>query len=387
MTQNSLILTEWGNYNGGSSNAIKLESHGCSEFIGINSSVVRSASLALNMLIGEDKTFLTKVGKIDKTYDLLTLMLDWVRLILRTFDCLNIIAGKPFFTPYTWGMLKADLARSANTLSPGLAIITSNNTISNGAGQVYTMTDDMIIGIQVDTVAMRKHFGHKYWAGKEYYIPTGASGSDLERCRKIQLPHTALRYGWSNAHDIALVMMKLVKMDPSLDPFYAIQIASYLRGKISGNWNADYGVLCPTENQIVSKDMFMSIYMDRTKNGVMMHFNKTSDSLVTMLMESAQSAPGSLKTTAKTIDHILNEVDKDLPAKIALLVDAVIGDKGLSDLKVKFRFKATIFRTTVNKMPYDGYRKKGFKIDRILFKDEEGTILSVAEKSKIIEII
>lgn len=387
MTQNSLIIAEWGEYNGERGPLLRMESHGCSEFIGINNRVIRAVSLAFNMFTNDDSKYITDMHRINKDYTLLSFMEDWVKFVYSAFECMNI-SDKPFVTLYRWADFKNEYPRFTVKTSPFYVISPSANTITiTNTTQVYNMSDETIIGIQVDCVAMRKCFGCNYWENGGIKSVSAPSGLDINRCRKIQLPHTALRYAWSGAKDIALIAMKLMHLDNSLDPFYVLQVANNLRSNVTNNTYVDYGTLYESNNQIVSRNMFMMFYRDKMKQSVTQHFIKTSDPMLTMLTESSQVTTRGVNTKCKSLIALLNNDDPDLIGNVRTLIEISTSDKGVDDLKVKFKFVSTIFRTTVKKMTYDGYRKKGTKIDRILFRDEEGTILSIAEKSKLIEII
>lgn len=388
MITSSTILTEWVK-SGGDKSGLHLEEHGCSEFIAHHAAIIKHVSLAFNMLRNDCWSDIsTRMTKLDYKDSRVNVMQEWVKFCYEALKCMNLKEDEPFIELYTWGELKEEIKKSVKN-SQGQFSWT-NEKIMCGSSTEFTLTDDTIIGIKCNTSQLRKHLKLSYCDGKQVLPGENANGG---RCRKTQLAHTLLRYGWTGCHNMVPIALKLMQLNPGLDPFYVMQIAWNLRGKLGDGWSADYGTLFGQDNEIMSKSMFVSKFKDVKIDGVQVHFLVSEDPLIKMVKDTDTKGAKinfdfCMHDSKKlTLPQLLDLKDTEYTNKIAKYLEKLESNNGVDHLKVKFKFVQTIFRSTVVDAPYIGYHKKGVNIDRILFKDEESTILSIAEKSKLIEIL
>lgn len=388
MITSSTILTEWVK-SGGDKTGLHLEECGCSEFIAHHAGIIKHVSLAFNMLRNDCwndiSTHMTKLNYKDLRVDV---MQEWVKFCYEALKCINLKEDKPFIELYTWREFKEEMKKLVKNSQSQYAW--TDNKLMCGSGLEFTLTDDTLIGIKCNTAQLRKHLKLSYCDGKQVCPGESANGG---RCRKTQLAHTLLRYGWSCVFDVVPIALKLMQLNPMLDQFYVMQIAWNLRGKLGKGWNADYGTLFGQDNEIMSKPMFVSKFKDVKMDGVQVHFLVSEDPLIKMIKDTnIKDAKISVNfgihdSKKLTLPQLLDLNDAKYTDEIAKYLEKLESNNGIDHLKVKFKFVQTIFRSTVVDAPYIGYHKKGINIDRILFKDEENTILSIAEKSKLIEIL
>lgn len=387
MITSSIILTEWVK-SGGDKSGLHLEEHGCSEFIAHHAAIIKHVSLAFNMLRNncwsDISEHMTKLGYKNSRVDI---MQEWVKFCYEALKCVNLKKDEPFIEFYTWGEFKEEVKKPLKN-SQGQFSWSDNKII--GSGMEFILTDDTIIGIKCNTAQLRKHLKLSYCDGKQVLPGESTSGG---RCRKTQLVHTLLRYGWSDGFSMVPIALKLMQLNPELDQFYVMQIAWNLRGKFGQGWEVGYGSLFRQDNEIMPKSMFISKFKDVKTDGVQAHFLISEDPLIKMIKDvnvkdSKINIDFSVHNSKKlTLLQLLNLSDTKYTDEIMKYLESLESDDGTDHLKVKFKFIQTIFRSTVVNAPYIGYHKRGVNIDRILFKDEENTILSIAEKSKLIEIL
>lgn len=391
MITSSTILTEWVK-SGGDKSGLHLEEHGCSEFIAHHAGIIRHVSLAFNMLRNDCWSDIsTHMTKLDYKDSRVNVMQEWVKFCYEALKCMNLKKDEPFIELYTWKEFKEECRPIKDSVKNSQGQFRwTDNEITASTGVKFTLTDDTIIGIKCNTAQLRRHLKLSYCDEKQVLPGEITNGG---RCRKTQLAHTLLRYGWTGVFDMVPIALKLMQLNPTLDQFYVMQIAWNLRGKFGKGWNADYGTLFGQDNEIMPKPMFISKFKDVKIDGVQVHFLVSEDPLIKMVKDAdAKDAKISFdfymhNSKKLTIPQLLDLTDPKYTDEIAKYLEKLESNDGVDHLKVKFKFVQTIFRSTVVGVPYIGYHKKGVNIDRILFKDEENTILSIAEKSKLIEIL
>jgi len=395
MIINSTILTEWVK-SGGDKSGLHFEEHGCSEFIAHHAGIIKHVSLAFNMLRNECwsdiSTYMIKLGYKDSRVNV---MQEWVKFCYEALKCMNLKKDEPFIELYTWKEFKEECNSIKDSVKNSQSSFSWNNEknilrITAGSDVEFTLTDDTIIGIKCNTAQLRKHFKFNYCDDKQVLPGEGTNGS---KCRKTQLAHTLLRYGWSSVYYMVPITLKLMQLNPALDQFYIMQIAWNIRGKLGLGWSADYGTLFQQNNEIMPKSMFMSKFKDVKIDGVQVHFLVSEDPLIKMIRDvdvkdSKINVDFNIHDSEKlTLPQLLDLNDTKYTDEIAKYLEKLESNNSIDHMKVRFKFVQTIFKSTIVNVPYVGYHKKGVNIDRILFKDEENTILSIAEKSKLIEIL
>lgn len=385
MMQNSIIISDWVKREGDSSSysGNRMQCMGCCESVAIGSECIRHVTLGLPILIPSVWDGLKKfILNINPDYTPRTYIRDWTLMVYNAFNCMNI-GGERFISLYTVADLNKEKFRD---IDPNISIRKKEELTFfsyNYASPVEGLMNDDIIGIEVDSSALREYFGYRYYDKSSLKNPSGAAYA-----RKVQFPHTAMRFMWSNASNVAMIALKLKQLNSNIDPFYLLQMGWNIRGKSLGQWTADYGQLLGNAESIISKPDFMKAFLDPKCETVMGHFKVSVDPLVKLVTDvSANGNPVIPSLNIKTLDGILNLKDNTITNQIEEMIRIIEDEKKTNAVKIAFKFNKVIFRATVVKVKYSGYKKKGVNIDRILFKDEEGTILSIAEKSKLIEIL
>lgn len=381
---NSIILTEWRDSScGGDRTRKDLGNSGCSEYVALNNTVYSFVSLPFYMLNPDSLDSFDKLKKIHpEIKGEVTYISEWVKFVYNALKSIN--QDEELISLYTWGEFVAD--KFVNNVGSGNGISHTKKSFTYNS-RTASISDDEVIGIKTHVNRIRKKYDFTHFDDNMCQVRGKTSNAD--RCRKVQLAHTALRYGWNCQYQMVPLCLHMQKVIPNVDPFYILQMAWQISGRILGNWNADYGSLFNSNGELIQQESFLTAFNNPEVNGVTNHFNVSMDPLIKMMHTTANQDLGSVLkwSKEKTILKLMGEGSIDLYSTIEMFIKSLSVNDDLDPLKVKFKFVNTIFSSTVKNAVYNGFKKKGNNIDRILFKDEEGGILSVAQSSKLIEII
>ena len=365
---------------------------GCTEYPALSWKIQRHVMLPL-FIFSEDSDFRCNIDEnlvklFGKDYTRKQYVTDYINMVYNMFEPINEKAGKALFSLYTFKEYKADASRKLyggyNKLVLNASGIERHRLGSDSGNAIKSVefSDDDVIGMATECTEIRKIMGAKYTS----------SMTTEERCRKIQLAHTALRLIYSNGYQIALVALKLYK-DYHINPLYAFWIAY----NVNSNGSSSYGDLFMSGNvRFVSYDTFVNRFFDKKLNGsVQAHFNKEEHPLA----EYINIDPSSNILTSRTemlrylfdkytdgqlaINYLSKNNIKD---KVDHLVEMALESVTTVSITVKFVFTKKLFNSTALNVSYDGIEIPGSKLGRIIFKDENETALSVLKTSKFINI-
>lgn len=370
---------------------IKASSYGCSEFPALMSQYTEYSPLGILIFskfteFGIIRTTLDKY--FGKEYSTKKYLEDYILMILEMLKPINDHAKKQLFKPFT----VEDAIKSKSNLSSYLSFDGENDNdrklmftgsmtyFKDSAGEHVKFDASDVIGITVDCSGIRSMVNQK-----------------TDRCRKIQIAHTALRLIYSSGWPMALMSLKMYK--DGIRPLYAFWMASRISNALSLN-HPEYGELFTSDCGFLSEDTFIKRVVSSELNGTVQGlFAEESNELLKTAglsqigerLDIVEILKFPIKSQAQHSEDravIGLKIFED-PKYIEKVTDII--NSSLEKLKhsydsIDFKFTKKLFRSTEINVKYSGIIIPGPRLERIIFKDEDEVALSVLTISKFIEV-
>jgi hypothetical protein len=400
MIANSMIFNEMygNNYNK------YLSVQGCSEYPAHDHHYICYKSLGLPLFSSYIKNNPIDNNLIElfgKEYSKKDHLQNYIKLILEILEPLNVYSKDKkngmLFEPYVLSDFLEDIEKNnkrGNILTKTFSADNKLLTLKEGYMGDMTIDNDpnFLIGIKTNAEEIRK-------ISKTL---SRSAASYPERCRKVQIAHTALRLVYSQGYIIPLLAVKLWK-DYKLSAWDSMWLAYKIKyGIYTGS--SDYGDWYTINEGYCTHETFIKRFFTPTLNdSVMSHFTPEKNDLETFYNISP------LNNNILTSSNILKKIDKNyygsnsggnlIPKSfikffqnpesqniITEIVENAHDSISVDSVKIFFKFVNKLFHSTVVKVKYEGVIYPKSRLQRIIFKDENEVVLSVLKTSKFIDI-
>lgn len=380
------------------SHSLGCSRYGCSEWPAHEPSTTQYMSFGIQVLresvventlavvFGEEATVSNHIG-------------NWAQFVVDTFEHVSKNAGEPLFEVFTLGRLR----ELSKTMS-GLPSINSTGLSGNPNYHGYTIPkinagDDFVVGLTTNARAIRKY------SGAQYPNEKGVLQNTNQMCRKVQIGHTMYRLMWSEGWSIPIMAMKLKQMSEErksgLTNLQCLWLAYKFRLTLSRTYNS-YGDIFTTNSGYLTDECLIKRFKTSSLNtSVMSNFAEEQNPMAAELglskgqMQDAKitanlfgdKLPSSLTNSAPGVMALMKGLDDAVFDRIVKFIYSC--DIGLNNkyTKVKFKFSKALFKSTAIGVRYEGILKPESKLNRVLFKDEENSVLSVLRESKFIVLL
>ena len=258
------------------------------------------------------------------------------------------------------------------------------------------MSDDTIIGLKTNCNNIRMSAGAVHYDEKKAMVMAGKN-----HCRKVQLGHTGYRLMWTSGWMIPVIALKLKQISDEKSLGFSHLTCLWLAYKFkmyASNSYSEYGDLFQANAGYLSDACLVQRFFDKNLNNyVMQHFDEEQNPMASELGLSRMSSTdqefvrevfegkgysGSSNSTVNTIFDLLSK-DENL-ARLVAYVGKAKNAVNSTFTQIKFKFEKSLFKSTVTGVCYEGILKPESKLNRVLFKDEENSVLSVIRTSKFI---
>lgn len=374
---------------------ITIGSYGCSEFPAHDSYITRYTSIGLavyaDRVIEETVNITMGAG-----YTTLRYMSDWANFIAQTFPADILKGGEELFKAYTIADYKIDAIKMS-----GLKLRLGINRIDGGpSGWGYTVrnqevSDESVIGLTTNSNYLRSICGGGYLSKK------GVLQSGSQICRKVQIGHTLFRLMWSSGWMIPLLTLRIKEVSDSsalgLTNLNCLWMAYKIKFAMTKTYS-DYGDIFRADSGYVSEKCVYSRILDNKNNGSLMNiFLEEQNPLAAELGLSKTTfddtdimtpllAPGiKYNASHSSLLSVIKSIDVAAVTMMAKYVNQCKAELEENYLKIKFKFSKSLFRSAATGVCYEGILKPNSKLNRVLFKDEENSTLSVLRESKFIK--
>jgi hypothetical protein len=202
-----------------------------------------------------------------------------------------------------------------------------------------------------------------------------------------------LRLIYSGGYQIPLIALKLYK-DYNIDPFYALWIAYHMKNSVN-TCSSDYGDIFTSNIGFMSSAEFTKRFFDESLNQTVQgHFKKQSHPLAEYIAsDNLDRLSGNHEMTTfllgkKESWELIKKAltGQTLQKNINQLIADALSSIGSDASSVKFVFNKKLFNSVVVNAQYEGLEIPNSRLGRIVFKDENETVLSILKMSKFIKI-
>jgi hypothetical protein len=323
----------------------------------------------------------------DKDYTNKQYVIDYINMVLDILRPINERTGRNLFEVYTFKNYKDDTLRKLDSKScskipfdeTGILAHTINSYCTKAVGY----KDDEPFGIVTNCQDIRT-----ICKAKNSY-----TSFEVERCRNIQFAHTMLRLIYSSGWYIPLIALKIYK-DYKINPLYALWIAYHIRGVVDGHFS-DYGDIFYQNAEFVSEEEVVKRFFDPKENGSLQgHFRAQENKFAEYFKSSVKSnftndADMTRLLIKKSIswENVVNVfakggLDEEITSIMKMATESISGNF----VNVKFSFTRKLFNSIITNTSYSGIEMPNSKLGRVIFKDENETVLSVLKTSKFIQL-